>query len=153
MAAALVDDSIILKMVVTAMNTIASSLVVTQIGEPQRDSGGVTVSVQKLHVRPQDRVMSDAQEDVADVEIEFHAVVGPIEGEGAIDTITRVGMALSVVVNEVRLSDASTNHELVLGRCEREHMSDQDEDSVFGLIVLTARGYARRTSGATLVSL
>jgi hypothetical protein len=154
MAAAIIDDSIVLKLLVGQLNTVDP--VVRVLGEPERDLGNVAAELIRLSVSPHDRVMADEAEDMADVEFEIVGVVGATAQEAAINLVTRMAMEIATAFNEQRLYDASTGHEVQIHRVSREVEaagSDTDaQDGPFGLFRLVGTGMARRTSGASLVA-
>jgi hypothetical protein len=154
MPASVIDDSILLKLIVGQLNSL--SLVVRVMGEPERDLSEVAAEVIRLRVEPHDRIRSDGQEDIAAVEFEIVGVVGAIAQETALNTVTRVAMAIAQAFDEQRLYDATTDHELVIDRVTRDIESaggDSDgQEGPFAIFRLTARGMARRTTGTSITA-
>lgn len=154
MPAAIIDDSIILKLLAGQLNTVDP--VVRVLGEPERDLGNVAAELIRLSVSPHTRVQGDEGEDTADVEFEIVGVVGATAQEAAINLVTRMAMEIATAFNEQRLYDAATGHELQMFRVSREVEAaggDSDaQEGPFALFRLIGTGYARRTTGASLVA-
>lgn len=154
MPASVIDDSILLKLIADQLNSL--TLVVRVMGEPERDLNDVAAEVIRLRVDPMNRLRSDGQEDIADVEFEIVGIVGAIAQESALNTVTRTSMAIAQAFSEQRLYDSATDHELVIDRVSREVESaggDSDgQEGPFAIFRLIARGVARRTTGTTIIA-
>lgn len=154
MPASVIDDSILLKLITAQLNSL--TLVVRVMGEPERDLNDVAAEVIRLRVEPMNRLRSDGQEDIADVEFEIVGIVGAIAQESALNTVTRTSMAIAQAFSEQRLYDSATDHELVIDRVSREVESaggDSDgQEGPFAIFRLIARGVARRTTGTTIIA-
>lgn len=162
MASALVDSTIVLRLMTaaieTALGTYATSGVEVQhLGESEHNTGDVEARVTGLTLNRSVRNRSTGQPDDAEFEAKIEVVVGAISMEAAIDSITRASMAVVAAVNETDWVDASTTHRVETGRASEEIATGagqgDDANKIIGVSQITLSGLARRDSGSTVVAL
>lgn len=162
MASALVDSTIVLRLMTAAIETAigggtGSGVEVQHLGEPEHKTGDVEARVSGFKIKRNVRNRSAGQPDDADFEATIEVIVGAISMEAAIDTITRASMAVVAAVNETDWVDAPTTHRVETGRADEEIATGagtgDNENKIIGVSMITLTGLARRDSGSTIVAL
>lgn len=151
MASALIDSSIVLKMITARLEASVSGVELQHLGEPETDSTGIQARVAGFQLDRHGRNRSDGQEDNADLEVTIEVLADAASMETAINAITKASMDVVAGIDQVRLTDSSTNHDLHLGRCREAVGTGEDEKGVFGMSTITVSGVVKRTSGTSIV--
>lgn len=151
MASALIDSSILLKLLTQRIETVVTTIDTHQLGEAERGGQTTTARVTGLNVTRDERGRSDGQEDSGTFVATISVLSDSVNQDTYIDAITKASMLYVAALDQVRLADSSTTHEMHIDRVNEEISSAADEDSVFGVSTITLAGIVKRTSGATIV--
>ena len=153
MASALIDSTIVLRLLTAQLETAVADQAMSQLGEAPHAASGYTIRVISLAVTRDIRSHSDGQPNLGTFELMVEVTVDSENTEIAIDTITKKSMKVVAALSEQRLYDASTTHEIVT-ECPEEQIATADapDERTIGVSLITVGGTVRRDSGATVAS-
>lgn len=152
MASALIDSSILLKLLTQKIETVVTTIDTHQLGESERGGNTTTARVTGLSVIRDERSRVDGMEDSGTFTGTISVLTDSVSQDGSIDAITKASMLYVSALDQLRLYDSSTTHEMHIDRVNEDISSVADEDSVFGVSTITFSGLVKRVSGATIVS-
>lgn len=149
MAAALIDSTIVLRLLTARIESAINLPYVAHLGEAPHSSG-VEVRVAGLRIERDARSIQDGHPDTGTFEASFEIFCDAANMASAIDNISKLSMLAVNALNETFLRDDTTTHELQLGRPSEEIGTGTDaEDRIVGVGLVTVEGMVLRQSGST----
>jgi hypothetical protein len=156
MPAALIDSTIVLRLLAARLVAGVTGADVTQLGEAPVKAialGGVEIRFLALNIVRERRSFADAAPSDGTFEAVIEVVVDADQMEASADNLTRYAMAVVAALDQQRMTDAGTTHEVLCEQADEENATGDDpEDRIVGVAMVRASGRLRRESGRTVVA-